>query len=225
MPCHPDQVPKYPNHSGRPQSGESPQVGDPGGAIGQIKSVTSTFGQPLWSKDDFEQCTFVGTEGIARATRQAFEVVRFVDVVGLVARPTKILVEKGAAKSPHEFLYYDAQNKLMLRTDDDVWGRAAQTAFDEHALPRWLAAANQVGVRFWAGPLGGVALYPQRVDVQQMGRVDSVRPEDLTLALEDGGLDLVLRATAFYDARFIMGEMPNASLLMRCLLAMGAKPA
>ena len=218
----PEQIPRWPNHNGSPQSGDAPQVGDPGGAIGEIKSVTTTFSMPMWSAGDVEECTFIGTEGIARATRQGFELARFIDVATMLVRPLMIDTKDGTTS--YEYSWLNALNGTMLKSYSRPFGQAAQKAWVLHSVDRFLAEINRAGIRFWAGQFGHITLSADRVDVQQVGRADTVKPADITLSLEDGGFDLVLTADAFYEARYVYGEIPNGPMLVACLLHMGAKP-
>lgn len=150
-------VPQVPNHDGSPQNGRTWQPCDPGPALGRLLTVTSSYGV-----EQFPECTFVGTEGVAQIKSHTnLEVARFDDAPFVLEQPVNV-----ASDAAH------------------VWG----------AQPRY------------------VELRKDSIEVQQWGRRDTVAPKDLTVVREGG--DLVLRAAAFYEARFIIGETPNATLLM-----------
>jgi hypothetical protein len=216
----PEQIPRLPNHSGHPQNGESYQFGDPGQAIGTLKSITSDFGHPPspWNTGP-ASCTFVGSEGVARATQQRMEILRFADAPYVLVTPR--LLDRNPKLCTHEWLFLDPQYAPLFGTTDSVFGEAAERAHAEFTIPRLLEVfGGQTPLRFYGAPPCYVAITKDWVEVQQHGRLDRVSPKDIRASMEDG--DVVLRATAFYEARFIVGETVNAKLLVAFLKIAGA---
>lgn len=217
----PDRVPRFPNHSGRPQSGETYQFGDPGPAIGQTKSVTTSFGSPPspWNTEPPE-CTFIGTEGIARATQQRMEIVRFADAPFVLVSPR--FLDPKPEHSTYQWAFLNWQYAPLFLTEDRVFGAAAELAHAEFTAPRLLdAMRSQPPLRFWGARPTFVGVCEEYVEVQQHGRYDRVRPNEIEVSLEDG--DIVLRADRFYEARFMIGETVNAKLLVAMLKTVAGK--
>jgi hypothetical protein len=219
----PEVVPRVPKHDRKPQDDASYQFGDPGPAIGTLESVTSNFGQ---IQNGVEECTFVGSEGVARATRAGMQVLRFADSPTLMVRPISVQLSE-PEMSPSTWCWLDPQHRPLFEYVDRGLGlHFALHAEAAHAgfwMPRMRAALAQGGVRFWAGSPCYVHLTTDRVEVQQLGRHDVVPARDVSVSMEDNFFELVLRAPHFHEARFLMADVTNRMLLQMCLKSMGAK--
>ena len=169
--------------------------------------VTSTYGV-----EQFPACTWVGTEGVAQIQSNThLEVARFDDVPYLLEQP--VSVSSTPADCMDCWILMNGQYQPVFRTATRTFGRALESVHAKHWAPRLLAQLDAgQPVRVWGAQPRYVELRKGSVEVQQWGRRDTVAPKDVTVAREGG--DVVLRATAFYEARFIIGETPNATLLM-----------
>jgi hypothetical protein len=189
-----------------------------------VKSVASTFGRPFTATEP-EECTFIGSEGIARATRERFEVLRFADASTLLVCPIKVHLEH-PNRSPSMWSWLDARNNPLFHYREQGFGMYfamhAEAAFSTYLLPQCRERIQRADLRFWTGAPCYVHLGPDYVEVQQLGRRDVVPPKDVTVSMEDNGFELVLRAPQFYEARFLMGEVTNRMLLQMCLKSIGA---
>jgi hypothetical protein len=222
----PEIVPKLPRHGGKPQDGRTYQFGDPGPAIGTLQSVTSTFGDP--GAGGVEECTFIGTDGLARATRQGMEILRFADAPWLMVKPVSVhLAEPGL--SPWAWVFTDAQYRPLFQFTDlglgMRFGMHTEKAFSSFHMARAKETIASSALRFWTGGPCYVDLAAEYVEVQQLGRRDRVPAKDITFAMEDGCFELVLRAPQFFEARYLMGDVTNRFLLQMCLRQLGAKSA
>ena len=214
-------IPRVPNHSGQPQSGQSYQYGDPGAAIGTLLSITSTFGQPLGPFDTIpSNCTFVGTEGIARATLSAMEIVRFADAPYLLFAPQ--FIDPDGKSTTYDWVFLDMHYRPRLQTNDRQFGLAAEKAHVKYLLPQLVDSWKRGEVvRFFGGKPRYIAVTGEHVEVCQWGRGDTVRASDLTVIERDN--DLVLQSSAFYEAVFFGAETANTLLLKAFLSIVGAK--
>ena len=203
-------IPQVPNHSGKPQSGQAYQPCDPGPAIGQLVTVTTTYGQ-----EQFPTCSFIGTEGIAQvAPHTGLQMARFIDAQYVLHAP--VLMGSSSDESINKWTFMNAYYQPLLETTHKAFGPAAEIAHAKFWLPRLVEQMEaQPPLKIWGAQPRYVALTKDSVEVQQLGRRDTVAPKDITAALEAG--DLVLRANAFYEARFIVGETPNAVILLLLL--------
>ena len=202
-------IPQVPNHDGSPQSGRAYQPCDPG-PIGKLLSVSSTFGV-----EQFPTCTFVGEEGVADfSPNGGLRGVRFADAPYLLEVPVYISDVPSHSMSSWRFL--NAQWQSVFATTEREHGAAATLAHAKHWVPRLLdQIKGQPPLKMWCAQPRYIALSPDAVEVQQLYRRDTVRPKDLKVTREGG--DLVLKADAFYEARFIGGETPNIAILMLLL--------
>jgi hypothetical protein len=208
-------IPQVPNHSGQPQSGQVYQPCDPGPALGKLLTVTSTYGQ-----EQFPVCNFVGTEGIAQVTPHAgLQIARFVDAMYVLDTPVDI--SSNPDSNMNRWTFMNGYYQPLLATTHRHFGPAAEIAHAKFWVPRLLEQLEaQPPVRIWGAQPRYVAMTKDSVEVQQLGRRDTVSPKDIKASLEAG--DLVLRANAFYEARFILGETPNAVILMLMLKMLAA---
>ena len=213
----PHTIPRVPNHSGKPQSGQAYQYGDPGAAIGELKSCTTTYGQ-----DPNASCTFIGTEGIARMTQaRGMEICRFDQATYVLESP--MYLDNNGMKNA--WIFMNGYYQPMFRTEDTVFGPAAELAHAKYWVPKMLELRDQHGtIKIWGAQPRYVEIRKDdTVTVQQLGRVDTVPATDIEVSWEAG--DLVLKAHQFYEARFIAGETPNATVLMLLLKVLaGTKP-
>lgn len=211
------QIPRVPNHDGTPQDGRTYQWGDPGPAIGELMSVTSTFGI-----EQFPRCTFLGKEGAAWFRHDGvFQIVRFADAP--YAMEGVVSINAIPSKSISAWMFLNGHYQEVFRTTDRVFGRAADAQHAKVWLPRFLEQLeSQPPLKIWCAPPRYVALSKDAVEVQQAMRRDVVAPKDIMLSFEDGG-DLVLRADAFFEARFLGDETPNTTILFLLLKSVGAR--
>jgi hypothetical protein len=208
------------DHQGKP-SPYAPPVPIPEGAVGAIRSVG------VRGRD----ATFVGADGIARTGGAGVEILRFEYVSTLLVAPGDVYPRRPLMTN-HTYAWLDAQNQPRFWIGDPLdwdFGAAAERAWTAFLLPRCRALLDAQGLRFWCGRSGSVGLSRDasgvRVEVQQLGRTDVVAPKDLTVSLEGpAGFDLVLRADAFYEARYIAAYVTNMKVLASLLLELGAKP-
>lgn len=201
-------IPQVPNHDGSPQDGRSYQPCDPG-PIGKLLSVTSSFGV-----DQFPKCTFIGDEGVAEAGHAGLQTARFADLPYLFETP--VYIASTAADCMTRWSFMNAQWQPVFQNTHATFGPAATLAHAKHWLPRLLEQIKaQPPLRMWCAQPRYVALSMDSVEVQQLGRRDTVSPKEITVTRESG--DLVLKANAFYEARFIVGETPNVAILMTLL--------
>jgi hypothetical protein len=219
----PDAVPKLPRHGRKPQDGRSYQFGDPGQVLGNVASISSTFGTATGGQ---EECTFIGSEGLAHATRQGMQVLRFEHAPWVIVKPITIrLAEPGL--SPSAWVFLDPQFVPLFQFTDlglgMFFGMHAETAFTVFHMPRAKDAIARGGLRFWTGPQCWIELATDYVEVQQLGRRDRVPAKDITFGMEDNAFELVLRAPQFFEARFLIGEIPNRMMLQMGLIQLGAK--
>lgn len=216
-------IPPVPNHSGNPQNGQAYMPFHPGPAIGELISVTSTLGMPRGPFDDpgeVAECTYVGTAGIARATTQGIRVVRFDDVPYVLEMPETIYGD--ADRNVNSWTFMNGWYQPMMQTTHKYFGPKAELQHAKHWIPKLLEQMKaQPPLKIWGAQPRYVALTEEWVEVQQLGRVDRVAPTDVEVAWDAG--DLVLRANAFYEARFIVGETPNATILALLLKVLGAR--
>jgi hypothetical protein len=189
------------------------------GAIGEIKSISSTFGVPRSMFNGTpSECTFVGSEGIARALHGQFHVLRFDQVPNLFMHPARV-TERSIE---YRWTLTDANYRPFFSIEDEAFGRATEKVHARRTSEILLAAIVGTGevVRCWDSQRCGVFLTESQAEVQQPMRSDRVAIRDLTV--EFGRGDLVLRANAFHEARFMMSEMANALALANVLLTLGA---
>ncbi len=210
------QPPQFPNHDGTPQNGRTYQWGDPGGAIGSLVSVTSTFGI-----EQFPTCTFLGTEGAAWFRHDgANQLVRFEHVPFTMEAP--VLIDSNPDKSIYAWTFLDPSYREVFRTTDRPFGRAADIAHAKFWVPRLLdMMEKQPPLRMWCAQPRYIALGKDAIEVQQAMRRDVVAPKDITVGFDNG--DLVLLADAFYEARFLGEETPNTTILLLLLKSLGAQ--
>jgi len=212
----PPQIPTVPQHNGKPQSGWYYQYGDPGPAIGKLKSVDSTFGQQPPRDGKPPSCTFVGDEGIARAQFNGMQVLRFADA------PYCLVTQKlrrGNGDWEYVWSFLDAYYRTLFWTEDADFGGAAELAHANFLLePALKAHVRGEPVRFWGAPPRGIVITGENVEVIQAMRRDVVNVKDLTVSIQDD--DLVLESPAFHEARFFQAETYNlffASAMLKML--------
>jgi hypothetical protein len=221
----PEIVPRLPNHNKDPQDGRTYQFGDPGQAIGTIRSISSTFGEPRAYGAEPEECTFIGEHGLARATRQGMQILRFADAPWVMVKPIAVDLAKPHL-SPSNWIFMDAQYRPLFQFKGyglgTYFGFPAEVAFAAFHMPRAQEALARGDLRFWTGGRCYVHLTPDFVEVSQLGRCDRVPAKDISFALEDNFFELVLRAPQFYEARFLMSGVTNRQLLVTILAVQGA---
>ena len=126
----PDVVPRVANdHSGAPQDGKTYQWGDPGPGLGDLLSVSSTFGI---DRPQHEMCTFLGSEGTAVATRRGMQLARFADTAAILVRPGDVFVDE-PIKTGWTWTYMDANHRVLLEAKGigkgRFWGMPAEMAY------------------------------------------------------------------------------------------------
>jgi hypothetical protein len=199
-------IPPVPTHDLQAQNGQSYVHGDPGPAIGELKTCNSTYGViPTPS------CTFIGTEGIARMTQtRGMEILRFEHAAYVLEQPTSIT--SSGTKSMWTFM--DGHYRPLFTIEDDTFGPYAELAHAKYWVPKMMELMEQHGsIKVWGAPPRYVEIRKDgTVTVQQQGRVDTVPLKDIKSSFQAG--DVVLACDAFYEARFIGADTPNASVLM-----------
>jgi hypothetical protein len=214
-------VPQVPQHGGAPQDGRSYQPCDPGPAIGALLTVTTTYGV-----EEFPKCSFVGSEGIAEVSPSSgFRVLRFADAPYVLEAPSLIASDPSDNIDQWTFMSTNYQTLFVATAYKGTrFGAAAQLAHAKYWVPRFLEQVEAAPpLRVWGAPPRCVSLWKDSVEVTQFGRTDVVSSKDLAVSLQAG--DLVLRATAFYEARYIVAELPNALHLFLMLKILGAASA
>lgn len=204
----PPQIPQVPNHDGSPQTGYY-QVGDPGPGIGKIKTISSTFGpQPPYDGKP-PACTFVGEEGIARATQQGMQVLRFADAPYCLC--TQMFLRHSAKSWDYIWSFLDAHYRQLFWIEESKFGVAAEIAHATFLInPAIDAHLKGEPVRFWGAPPRAIVVTGDNVEIVQAFRRDVVPVKDIAVTIEDD--DLVIRCPAFHEARFFQAETYNITL-------------
>ena len=124
----------------------------------------------------------------------------------------------------------DAPLIYLMMSDPDVMAHWDVEAIEDPDVVEAFVAAQVREVEsgagwYWSMRLTAdgtfVGVCEEYVEVQQHGRYDRVRPNEIEVSLEDG--DIVLRADRFYEARFMIGETVNAKLLVAMLKTVAGK--